>query len=251
MVGVGGVGKTRCATRVAALLEKRYCDGVWLVELSPVHDPELLEHAVVDALGLTDHTSRSPRTTLLEHLAERQLLLAFDGFEHLVNTCAGLVQELPRRAPRLRVLATGRLPLELDGEIAYPLAPMADKDAMELFADRAAAVQPNFRLTEDTRGSARELCRRLDGIPLALELAAGRLRALSAEQVLQRLDDRFRLLTGGSRSAPGRHHTLRTAIGWSHELCAPEQRLLWARLSVFAGQFDLEAVEYICSGPDL
>jgi predicted ATPase len=153
------------------------------------------------------------------------------------------VQELLRRAPRLRVLATGRLPLELDGEIGYPLAPMADEDAMELFADRAAAVQPNFRLTEDTRGSTRELCRRLDGIPLALELAAGRLRALSAEQVLQRLDDRFRLLTGGSRSAPARHHTLRTAIGWSHELCAPEQRLLWARLSVFAGQFDLEAVE--------
>ncbi|MFB7221587.1 AAA family ATPase [Streptomyces sp. NPDC056227] len=251
VVGVGGVGKTRCATRVAALLEKRYCDGVWLVELSTVHDPELLEHAVVDALGLTHHTSQSPRTTLLEHLAERQLLLVFDGFEHLVDTCAGLVQELLRRAPRLRVLATGRLPLELDGEIGYPLAPMGDKDAMELFADRAAAVQPNFRLTEDTRGSARELCRRLDGIPLALELAAGRLRALSAEQVLQRLDDRFRLLTGGSRSAPARHHTLRTAIGWSHELCAPEQRLLWARLSVFAGQFDLEAVEYICSGPDL
>jgi predicted ATPase len=206
---------------------------------------------VVGAPGLTDHTSRSPRTTLLEHLAARQLLLVFDGFEHLVDTCAGLVQELLRRAPRLRVLTAGRLPLELDGEIGCPLAPMADKDAMDEFADRAAAGRPNFRLTEDTRGSARELCRRPDGIPLAPELAAGRLRALSAEQVLQRLDDRFRLLTGGSRSAPVRHQTLRTAIGWSHELCAPEQRLLWARLSVFAGQFDLEAVEYICSGPEL
>ncbi|ROQ62877.1 putative ATPase [Streptomyces sp. 840.1] len=251
VVGVGGVGKTRLVTRAAALLEKRYCDGVWLLELSAVHDPELLEHALVDALGLTDHTSRPPRTTLLEHCAGRRLLLVIDGFEHLVDPCAELVRALLRRAPRLRVLAAGRLPLELDGEATYPLATMTERDALRLFAERATAVQPEFRLTEHTRGAARELCRRLDGIPLALELAAGRLRALSAEQVLERLDDRFRLLTGGSRSALARHQTLRTAIGWSHELCAPEQRLLWSRLSVFAGPFDLEAVEYICSGSDL
>lgn len=251
VVGVGGVGKTRSAIRAAALVEKRYCDGVWLVELSAVHDPVLLEHAVIDALGLTDHTSRPPRTTLLEHLAGRRLLLVIDGFEHLVDACAELVCALLRRAPQLRVLAAGRRPLELDGEVTYPLAPMAVEDAVTLFAERAAAVRPEFRLTQDNRGSARELCRRLDGIPLALELAAGRLRALSTEQVLQRLDDRFRLLTGAGRSAQARHQTLRTAIGWSHELCAPEQRLLWARLSVFAGQFDLEAVEYICSSPEL
>ncbi|MCX4798621.1 MULTISPECIES: ATP-binding protein [unclassified Streptomyces] len=251
LVGVGGVGKTRCATRIAALTEKRYCDGVRMVELSAIHDAGLLEHALIDALGLTDHTSRPPRTTLLEHLAGRQLLLVIDGFEHLVDACAELVRELLRRAPRLRVLAAGRLPLELDGELTFPLTPMTDEDAMLLFAERAAAVRPEFRLTDGNRAAARELCRRLDGIPLALELAAGRLRALSTEQVLQRLDDRFRLLTGTSRSALARHQTLRTAIGWSHELCAPEQRLLWARLSVFAGQFDLEAVEYICSGADL
>ncbi|MFE6665647.1 ATP-binding protein [Streptomyces sp. NPDC057697] len=251
MVGVGGVGKTRCAGRIAALLEKRYCDGVWLAELSAIHDPELLEHALIDALGLTDHTSRPPRTTLVDHLAGRRLLLVVDGFEHLVDACAGLVRELLRRAPGLRVLAVGRLPLELDGELTFTLAPMTDEDAMLLFAERAAAVRPDFRLTDETRATALELCRRLDGIPLALELAAGRLRALSLAQVLQRLDDRFRLLTGSSRSAQARHQTLRTAIGWSHELCAPEQRLLWARLSVFAGEFDLEAVEYICSGADL
>ncbi|MFI6723753.1 ATP-binding protein [Streptomyces atratus] len=251
VVGVGGVGKTRCATKIATLMEKRYCDGVWLVELSAIHDPGLLEHALVDALGLTDHTSRPPRTTLLEHLAGRQLLLVIDGFEHLVDACAELVRELLRRSPLLRVLAAGRLPLELDGELTFPLAPMTDEDAMLLFAERAAALRPEFRLTDHNRATARELCRRLDGIPLALELAAGRLRALSTEQVLQRLDDRFRLLTGAGRSAPARHQTLRTAIGWSHELCVPEQRLLWARLSVFAGQFDLEAVEYICSGVDL
>ncbi|THA66574.1 NACHT domain-containing protein [Streptomyces sp. A0958] len=251
VIGVGGVGKTRLATRAAALLEKRYCDGVWLVELSAVHDAGLLEHAVADALGLTDHTHRPPRTALIEHCAERRLLLVLDGFEHLVDDCAELVRDLLRRAPGLRVLAAGRLPLELAGEAVYPLATMTDGDALRLFAERAAGVRPDFRLTERSRGPARELCRRLDGIPLALELAAGRLRALSTEQVLQRLDDRFRLLTGGSRSALDRHQTLRTAIGWSHELCAPAQRLLWARLSVFAGQFDLEAVEYICSGPEL
>lgn len=251
VVGVGGVGKSRLVTRAAALLEKRYCDGVWLVELSAVHDAALLEHAMVDALGLTDHTSRPPRSTLLEHCAERRLLLVIDGFEHLVDACAELVRDLLRRAPELRVLAAGRLPLDLDGENGYPLATMSDEDALLLFAERATSVRPGFGLTADNRDTALELCRRLDGIPLALELAAGRLRALSTEQVLQRLDDRFRLLTGGSRSALGRHQTLRTAIGWSHELCAPEQRLLWARLSVFAGQFDLEAAEYICSGPDL
>ncbi|MGW2182103.1 ATP-binding protein [Streptomyces sp. NPDC001732] len=251
VVGVGGVGKTRCVTRIAALLEKRYCDGVRVAELSAVHDPELLEHALADALGLTDHTGRPPRAALLDHLAPRRLLLVIDGFEHLVDDCAGLVRELLRRAPYLRVLAAGRLPLELDGELVFPLPPMTDEDAMRLFAERAAAVRPEFRLTDRNRAITRELCRRLDGIPLALELAAGRLRALSTEQVLQRLDDRFRLLTGSSRSAPARHQTLRTAIGWSHELCAPEQRLLWARLSVFAGQFDLESVEYICGGADL
>ncbi|WP_424860693.1 ATP-binding protein [Streptomyces sp. MMS24-I29] len=251
VVGVGGVGKTRCALKIAMRLEKRYCGHVRMVELSAVHDPELLDHTVVDALGLTDHTGRPPRTILHEHLAGHRLLLVVDGFEHLVDACADLVGELLRRHPRLRVLATGRLPLDVDGEHVFPLAPMTDEDAIRLFAERAAAVRPDFRLTEENRAAARELCRRLDGIPLALELAAGRLRVLSTEQVLQRLDDRFRLLTGSSRSALPRHQTLRTAIGWSHELCTPQQRLLWARLSVFAGQFDLEAVEYICGGTGL
>lgn len=174
-----------------------------------------------------------------------------DGFEQLTDACASLVRELLRRAPHLQVLAAGRRPLRVDGELTFPLLPMREDDALELFTRRAAAVRPGVQLTDADRETARELCRRLDGIPLALELAAGRLRALTTEQVLHRLDDRFRLLTGGSPSALPRHQTLRTAIGWSHELCAPEQRLLWARLSVFAGQFDLEAVEYICSGPGL
>ncbi|OEJ27839.1 regulator [Streptomyces agglomeratus] len=251
VTGVGGVGKTRFALRAACELKERYCDGVRLTELSALTDPGLLEHAVVEALGLTDHSGKPPRTVLVEHLAERRLLLVLDGFEHLVDAVAGLVRELLRRAPELTVLATGRLPLSIDGEQTFPLPPMPDSEAVRLFTDRAAAGQPGFRLTDANRSAVHELCRRLDGIPLALELAAGRLRALSVEQVLERLDHRFRLLTGSTRGALPRHQTLRTAIGWSHELCTPEQRLLWARLSVFAGQFDLEAAEYVCGGPEL
>ncbi|WP_326696520.1 AAA family ATPase [Streptomyces sp. NBC_01754] len=251
LAGVAGVGKTRCATRIAALLEKRYCDGVRIAGLSDVRDPELLDHALAEALGITDHTGKPPRTALLEYCAERQLLLVVDGFEHLVDACAELLQELLRRAPGVRVLTAGRRPLRVDGEHVCTLAPMTDEDAVELFALRARAVRPGPSPAGAERETVRELCRRLDGIPLALELAAGRTRVLSAEQVLQRLDDRFRLLTGGSRSALPRHQTLRTAVGWSHELCTSEERLLWARLSVFAGSFDLEAVEYVCGGHGL
>ncbi|WP_406115881.1 ATP-binding protein [Streptomyces sp. NBC_01014] len=251
VTGVGGVGKTRIATHVAERLQERFCDGVWLAGLSALRDPELLEHALVESLGLTDHTSRPPREVLTAHLAGRQLLLVVDGFEHLVDACAALLLELLRGAPRLKVLAVGRRPLDIEGERTLTLPPMRAPDAEQFFADRAAARRPAFRLTEQNSARVRELCGRLDGIPLALELAAARMRALSVEQLLARLDDRFRLLTGGGRGVLPRHRTLRTAIGWSHELCTPEQRLLWARLSVFVGTFDLEAAEYICGGPDL
>ncbi|WP_328971306.1 ATP-binding protein [Streptomyces sp. NBC_00239] len=266
VTGVGGVGKSRLALRAARAVQERSCepvgaaapgagawpaDGVWLAELSAVRDPELLVHALAEALRLTDHTTRLPRTVLAEHLADRELLLVLDGFEQLVDPCAELVRELLRHAPGLRVLAAGRRPLALDGEHAYPLAPLGAADAAELLAARAAAAAPGFELTAANRGAVGELCERLEGIPLALELAAGRLRALSVEQVLVRLEDRFRLLTGGSRGALPRHQALRTAIGWSHELCTDGERLLWARLSVFAGQFDLEAAEYVCGGPGL
>ncbi|MCX5389549.1 AAA family ATPase [Streptomyces sp. NBC_00094] len=248
VVGVGGVGKTRLALRAAAEAQKRYGDDVRLAELAPLRDPDLVEHALVEALGLTDHTLRAPREVLLEHLAERRLLLVLDGFEHLVESCAPLVRELLAHAPGLTVLAVGRRPLRVAGEAVFTLAPMAEEDAVTLLAERAAEAGAPVVHAHD---SVRELCRRLDGIPLALELAAGRLPLLSVEQMLCRLDDRFRLLTLGARGALPRHQTLRTAIGWSHELCTPEERLLWARLSVFAGPFDLEAVEYVCGGPEL
>ncbi|MCM1971188.1 AAA family ATPase [Streptomyces sp. G1] len=271
VTGAGGVGKTRLvltAARAAAdaaagpvrppdaggpadPAQERYFDGVWLAELASVRDPALLELTLAEALGLTDHTTRPPRTVLAEHLAERRLLLVLDGFEQLVDETADLVRDLLRRSPGLRVLAAGRRPLTLDGELSWPLAPLDPEEALALLIERTSAADPSFALTEANRAVLAELCARLDGLPLALELAAGRLRTLSPEQVLSRLEDRFALLTGGSRGALPRHRALRTAIGWSHELCTAGERLLWARLSVFAGQFDLDAAEYVCAGPDL
>ncbi|MCD7442102.1 AAA family ATPase [Streptomyces lincolnensis] len=245
VTGPGGVGKSRLAARAAA--RSAPPDGIARVELAPVRDPEFVDHAVVDALGLTDHTTRAPRETLLAHLAGCRLLLVLDGFEHLTAACADLVGELLGRAPGLRVLAVGRRPLGVAGERVFPLEPLAEDEAVELLVDRAALH--GIALRDDPE--VRRLCRRLDGIPLAIELAAGRLRALSPGQLLERLDDRFQLLTGGSRDALPRHRTLRTAIGRSHELCSPEERLLWSRLSVFAGRFDLEAAEYVCCGDGL
>ncbi|MFD9369535.1 ATP-binding protein [Streptomyces sp. NPDC060020] len=267
VTGVGGVGKSRLAlaaawsaaeaaqgsqgTLAARAAQERHGDGVWLAELACVRDPALLELTVSEALGLTDHTTRSPRTVLAEHLAGRRLLLVLDGFEQLVDETAALVRELLRRCPGLRVLAAGRRPLALDGELAFPLAPPVPEEALALLAARVAAADPGFAVTAANREALVEVCARLDGIPLALELAAARLRTLSPAQVLARLEDRFALLTGGARGALPRHRALRTAIGWSHELCTPAQRLLWARLSVFAGQFDLDAAEYVCAGADL
>ncbi|MFE0104297.1 ATP-binding protein [Streptomyces sp. NPDC059009] len=246
VTGVGGVGKSRFAVRAAVGAE--CADGVWLVELAAVRDPDLVDHAVADALRLTDHTSRAPRRVLLDHVADRELLLVLDGFEHLVDTCASLVRDLLRHSRGLKVLAVGRRPLDLEGERLFPLAPLPAHDAIALFADRATAGLPGFAVDDGHRADVVELCDRLDGIPLALELAAGRLRALSPGQLVARLDDRFGLLSGTRRDALPRHQTLRTAIGWSHELCTPRERLLWARLSVFSGPFDLEAAEYVCGG---
>ncbi|MFE1772243.1 ATP-binding protein [Streptomyces sp. NPDC059008] len=251
LTGLGGVGKSRLAAHSAAILQDRFCDGVWLVELDSLRAPHLLDHTVAEALAADDRGGRPVRAALRAHLAERELLLVLDGYDHLVEACAELTAELLRHCPGLRVLAAGRRPLGIPGEHVVPLAPMAAADAAALFADRAASVVAGFTVEVSEEAAVGELCRRLDGVPLALELAAGRLRALSVNQVLHRLDDRFRLLTGGARGTPPRHRTLRTAIGWSHELCTPGERLLWARLSVFAGQFDLEAAEYVCAGPEL
>ncbi|WP_408056297.1 ATP-binding protein [Streptomyces mesophilus] len=245
VVGPGGVGKSRLALRAAGV-RRGQADGVWLLELASVREADLVEHALIETFGLTDHTGRPPRSVLLDHLADRELLLVIDGFEHLADACGPLVRDLLRRSPGLTVLAAGRRALNVEGERVLALGPLPERDAAALLVERAALTGP---VAEDD--ALVEVCRRLDGIPLAVELAAGRLRALSPEQLLERLDDRFALLTGGSTGALPRHQTLRTTIGWSHELCSPVQRLLWSRLSVFSGPFDLDAAEYVCGGHGL
>jgi predicted ATPase/DNA-binding CsgD family transcriptional regulator len=254
--GVGGVGKTRLALHTAADLRRSFADGVWLVELSALRNEELLARTVAVCLGLPDQAAGDPVDLLADYLAERHLLLILDTCEHLVEACAKLAEVLLRAAPRLRILATSREPLDVRGEQSLLISPLevpdsdaaaAGSDSVALFVDRADAITPGFTLTAANQGLVVQLCRRLDGIPLALELAAVRLRTMSIEQIVGRLDDRFRLL-GTARTSENRHQTLRAAVGWSHGLCTAAEQRLWARLSVFPGGFDLEAAEQVCAG---
>jgi predicted ATPase len=262
LTGVGGVGKTRVALRVAADLRRLFDDEVWLVDLSTLQDPTLLGHTVAATLGLREQPARPPVVVLAEYLGGRQLLLVLDNCEHLVDACAVLSEALLRTCPDLRILATSREPLGIDGEATLHVPPLSVPDperppalrglsrygAVTLFTDRAAAVLPEFALTEDNQVAVVRICHRLDGLPLAIELAAARLRSLSADQILHRLTDPYRLLTSGSRSAPARQQTLRSCIEWSYDLCSAPERTLWPRLSVFAGGFELDAAEGICGG---
>ncbi|MDL4774617.1 ATP-binding protein [Actinomadura xylanilytica] len=256
LTGVGGVGKTRLAVRLATDLRRSFADGVWLVELSALHEPELLPRTVADALQLPGQTAGAPLDRLSDHLADKRLLLLLDTCEHLVDGCALLSEVLLRAAPGLRILTTSREPLDVMGEHNLMIQPLpvsggpGEDDAVALFADRAEAMAPGFALSGDNRDTVTRLCRRLDGIPLAIELAAVRLRTMSVEQLEARIDDRFRLL-GTSRAGRDRHRTLRAAIEWSHELCTPDEQALWARLSVFPGDFDLTAAEGVCGGDEV
>jgi non-specific serine/threonine protein kinase len=254
VTGVGGVGKTRTALRAAAAVREEFPDGVWLVELSGLIDTTLIAHTVADALGLQDQTLRSQVDVLADYLAARRLLLVIDTCEHLAETVGVLTEVLLAAAPGLRVLATSRCSLGAAGERLYAVRPLPvpgsgrcarPNDSMRLFADRARAVDPAFALTPDALEPIAQLCRRLDGIPLALELAAVWVRTLTLEEIHDRLTDRFKLLSDGDLVS-GRHETLRTAIGWSHELCSPAERLLWARLSVFPGSFDPVSAAQVC-----
>jgi len=258
VTGIGGVGKSRTVLRLAHQVRSLYPDGVWFADLARLQDAGMVRHTIASALGIADQSSRAESETLAEWVGERDMLLIIDTCEHLVQGCAELVHELLEAAPNLKVLATSRQSLHLPYEQVVPVPPLQvpDDDPMEnlftnesvqLFTARAVAVEPDFVLDEDNIHAVAELCRRLDGIPLAIELAAVRLRALSVEQILGLLTDRFSLLAGASRTALPRHQTLRAAIGWSHELCEPAERLLWARLSVFAGDFELDAARFVCS----
>lgn len=271
LTGVGGVGKTRLALRIARRSASAFPDGVWLADLAALTDPALVERAVAESLGLSDQSTRSATDAVAGHLRERHLLLVLDNCEHLVDAVAVLVLRLLQAAPELRVLATSRERLGVPGEhlLLVPCLTLRDGpdgtpcEAVRLLNDRAAAVAARSRAGDRHGASAAELCRRLDGIPLAIELAAVRLSSLTVEEVLERLEDRFRLLSGpGSRlvgvaSGPGpvpslavsRYvRTLRGVMDWSHGLCTPGERLLWARLSVFVGCFDLRAAEAVCAG---
>ncbi|MEV0230926.1 hypothetical protein [Nonomuraea sp. NPDC050786] len=258
ITGIGGVGKSRTALRLAHQVWSQYPDGVWLADLASVQDAGVVKHTIASALGIADRSSRAESELLSEWVGERDMLLIIDTCEHVVQGCAELVHELLEAAPNLKVLATSRQSLNLPFERVVPVPPLQVPDddpaedpftneSVQLLADRANLVAPGFQLDEYNIASVAELCRRLDGIPLAIELAAVRLRALSVKQILALLTDRFSLLTGASRTALPRHQTLRAAIGWSHELCEPAERLLWARLSVFAGDFELDAARFVCA----
>lgn len=263
ITGLGGVGKTRTALRAAAELRESFSGDVRWVDLSALQDGYLVGHAIASALPLTDQTTRPIIEVLCDYLADRRLLLVLDTCDHLVDDCGRLLKILLDQAPGLRVLATSRQPLGTAGERVFqvpvmavadpdrtPSSALARQEAVTLFAARAAAADPRFSLTEANVRTVTELCRRLDGIPLAIELAAGWLPGMSLDDLSAALDDRFGLLVNGEAVTP-RHQALRTAVGWSHELCTEAQRLLWSRLSVFAGDFDLPAAAYVCGDETL
>ncbi|MEU4601687.1 LuxR C-terminal-related transcriptional regulator [Kribbella sp. NPDC023972] len=259
LTGSGGVGKTRLALRMAAEVRRTFADGVWFVELAALHDPALLGHTLAGALELSQ-VSANPTADLAEYLEDKHLLLVLDNCEQLAEPCAVLVSKLLAAAPQLRILATSRHVLGVEGEQVLSVPPLstppgevpfADADQYEslvLFVDRVRAVLPEFELDERNRAQVIEVCRQLDGVPLALELAAVWMRTLSLAQILDRLEDRFRLLASGRQAGPARQQALDTAVTWSYDLCSPGERLLWERLSVFSGGFDLEGAEEVCSG---
>ena len=250
VTGPGGVGKTRLARRAAAGAGSRFPDGVRLVELSALRDPELLANTVSAGLGLNEHDPRGRLEQVLDYLRERRVLLVLDTCEHLVEACALFAEAVLARTSHVTILATSRQPLLVAGEHDFQLSPFgAGDEAVDLFAQRAATA--GCAVTEADRAEVTRVCARLDGVPLAIELAAGRLRDLTLGGLAKRLDGEFLDAAAGQDGAAGRHRTLRDAIGWSYELCTPEERVLWERLSVFAGPVGADAAGQVCAGRGL
>ncbi len=244
LTGSGGVGKTRMAIEVGSNLLNLYHDGVWLVELAPLNDPVPLPNTIAAVFGLPT-MSRPALTALTEHLLDRHVLLILDNCEHLINACANLVTALLQACPHLHVLATSREALNIPGEVAWRVPPLAMDIAVQLFVERACAVKPSFAVTTTNRRWIAHICQRLDYMPLAIELAAARMRTFSVEELAERMDDVFRLLTGGSRTALPRQQTLRATIKWSYDLLPEHERALLHGLSVFAGGWTLETAEAV------
>ncbi len=253
LIGPGGVGKTRLALETAATLREEHRDGAWLVDLASVTEAEGVAPAVAGTLGaaaagLTGPLSPSSTVELIvRYLAGRSLLVVLDNCEHVIAEAASLAETLVGALPGLRLVATSREPLAVPGEVLVAVRTLATLAATELFVDRARAVRPGFTADGRTRAVINDICRRLDGLPLAVELAAARLRSLTVATLAERLDDRFRLLTGGARTALPRQQTLRAVVDWSYDLLFEDERRLFARLSVFAGGCDLEAAEAVCA----
>src|SRR5262252_6457019 len=260
LCGSGGIGKTRLALRVLAGLTGEFPDGVWFIELGDLGRPELVVPRVASVIGVEEEPGRPLLDTLADALRPRRLLLALDNCEHLIDVCARVGQRLLSSSPGLRLVATSREPLHVAAETVWQVPPLsvapdgaaADPEeacryeAVRLFADRAAASLPGFAVGRANAVAVAALCRALDGVPLAIELAAARVRTLSVEQIAARLADRFRLLTSGHRTAPARHRTLRAAMDWSYELLTASEQVLLRRLSVFVG-WSLEMAEQVCS----
>ena len=263
LVGAGGCGKTRLALQAAAGARERFEDGVWWVELAALEDPELLATTVSSALGLRERPGQPPLDALREHLRDKRALVVLDNCEHLLDAAAALAATLLRSSPGLVLLATSRETLAVPGEFHYrvpslslpadssSLAASTESDAVRLFLDRAVQARPGLELTEDNAAAVGAICRGLGGIPLAIELAAARMRMLPPERIAGQLHDRFRLLTDGGRTAPPRHQTLRASIDWSLELCSEQEQVLLRRLSVWTGACSLEGAEAVSSGDGL
>jgi len=252
LTGAGGVGKTRLAIQVAAQMTGEFGDGVWYVDLAPITDPELVPLTVARALGLPDQPGRSTMDTLTRFIADKQMLVVLDNCEHLLDASAELVVTLLSGAARLTVLATSREAIGVAGEVSWrvPSLSLAD-EAIALFTDRARHARPDFTLTHDNAATVGEICARLDGVPLAIELAAARVRALSLTEILDSLHDRFRLLTGGARTAVRRQQTLRASVDWSHALLTEPERVLFRRLAVFLGGFDFDAAQAVAGSGEV
>ncbi len=262
LTGAGGCGKTRLALEVALRALDGYPDGIWLAELAPITDPGVLAQRLLTVLMVPGVLGRPPLATLAEHLRDKRALLVLDNCEHIVDACALVAQSLLGECPTLSIVATSREALSIPGEVIWrvpslrlpdagqplDLEDLSNCEAVALFIDRAHAVEPDFALTAGNAERVALICTRLDGIPLAIELAAARVRLIPVDQILGRLNDRLGLLTSGSRTALPRQQTLRASIEWSYGLLTEREQMLFRRLSVFAGSFALDAVERVCSG---